>query len=125
MRKFLIAVGVVLGLTALPSIASAAYAPGHVLVKFDSGVSAARQLSILRSAGATGAGGTIPGIGVHVVPVAGNAASAAARLDSLSGVEFAEVDKVLSISAVPNDPRFAQLDGLNNTGQTGGTPDAD
>jgi thermitase len=28
-------------------------------------------------------------------------------------------------TATPNDPRFAELYGLNNTAQTGGTPDAD
>jgi thermitase len=31
----------------------------------------------------------------------------------------------MRVSAVPNDPRFAELYGLNNTGQTGGTADAD
>jgi subtilisin family serine protease len=29
------------------------------------------------------------------------------------------------IERIPNDPRFPQMWGLNNTGQTGGTPDAD
>jgi hypothetical protein len=38
-------------------------------------------------------------------------------------VETVELNYWLSIK--PNDPQFNQLWGLNNTGQTGGTPDAD
>ena len=40
-------------------------------------------------------------------------------------MEYAEVNKILRATAVPNDPRFGELYGLNNTGQTGGTADAD
>jgi Ca2+-binding RTX toxin-like protein len=40
-------------------------------------------------------------------------------------VETVELNYWLSINSVPNDPRFNELWGLNNTGQTGGTPDAD
>ncbi|MEG4278409.1 FG-GAP-like repeat-containing protein [Microcoleus sp. MON1_C1] len=40
-------------------------------------------------------------------------------------VETVELNYLLSINSVPNDPQFDQLWGLNNTGQTGGTPDAD
>ena len=40
-------------------------------------------------------------------------------------VLYAEVDQPLSIDLVPNDPQFNGLWGLNNTGQTGGTADAD
>ena len=63
-------------------------------------------------------------------------ASAAAGLDTvpdliraLSGeplVRFAEPDSIVSTCAtLPNDPSFSQLWGLNNTGQSGGTADAD
>ena len=34
-------------------------------------------------------------------------------------------DVTLSLQSVPNDPGFSQLWGMHNTGQTGGTPDAD
>ncbi len=40
-------------------------------------------------------------------------------------VEFAEPNYILSIAALPTDPQFSQLWGINNTGQTGGVPDAD
>lgn len=63
-------------------------------------------------------------------------AAATAGLDTvpdlvraLSGeplVRFAEPDSIVSTCAtMPNDPSFSQLWGLHNTGQTGGTADAD
>ncbi|MCA9135139.1 MAG: hypothetical protein KDB00_00230 [Planctomycetales bacterium] len=41
------------------------------------------------------------------------------------GVVYAEPNYQVSIAAIPNDPDFDSLWGLNNTGQTGGTIDAD
>ena len=35
------------------------------------------------------------------------------------------VDQVVHTEALPNDPSYSQLWGMNNTGQNGGTPDAD
>lgn len=40
-------------------------------------------------------------------------------------VEYAEPNYEVYISAVPNDPSYTSQWGLNNTGQTGGTSDAD
>jgi len=41
-------------------------------------------------------------------------------------VEYAEPNYIVHTNATyPNDPRFPELWGLHNTGQTGGTPDAD
>jgi subtilisin family serine protease len=40
-------------------------------------------------------------------------------------VEYAEPDYRRHLNAIPNDPQFDQLWGLHNTGQMGGTPDAD
>ena len=40
-------------------------------------------------------------------------------------VSDVELDYLVSINFVPNDPDFNQLWGLNNTGQTGGNADAD
>jgi subtilisin family serine protease len=52
---------------------------------------------------------------------------ALAEYRASADVEFAEPDYILSVNAVPNDPRYA--DGsqwaLNNTGQRGGVSDAD
>jgi subtilisin family serine protease len=40
-------------------------------------------------------------------------------------VEYAEPNYIIRAVLTPNDPQFVQLWGLHNTGQTGGTPDAD
>jgi|Deesub1362B_J571_1020462.scaffolds.fasta_scaffold04818_2 subtilisin family serine protease len=40
-------------------------------------------------------------------------------------VEYVEPDFIVRALEVPNDPRFSQQWGLHNTGQTGGTADAD
>jgi len=40
-------------------------------------------------------------------------------------MEYAELNYIVSADVTPNDPQFGQLWGLNNTGQTGGTTDAD
>jgi thermitase len=49
----------------------------------------------------------------------------ARRLNRSVLVAYAEPNFVLRATATPNDPLFSQLYGLNNAGQTGGTPDAD
>lgn len=49
----------------------------------------------------------------------------AAHFHQLSSVLYAEPDFVYSFQAVPNDPTYPAMDGLDNTGQNGGTPDAD
>jgi subtilisin family serine protease len=40
-------------------------------------------------------------------------------------IEFAEPNYIVSIERTPDDPRYQDLWGLNNTGQLGGTPGAD
>ncbi|NOZ19827.1 MAG: S8 family serine peptidase [Planctomycetes bacterium] len=46
-------------------------------------------------------------------------------LGSNSNIAYFEPNMTLDAGAMPNDPAFPQLWGLDNTGQTGGTPDAD
>ncbi|MHC4562200.1 MAG: S8 family serine peptidase [Planctomycetota bacterium] len=47
-------------------------------------------------------------------------------VDDMPGFQYIEPDFLLwADSIIPNDPRFDDLYGLHNTGQTGGTPDAD
>jgi hypothetical protein len=54
---------------------------------------------------------------------------AIARYKGYANVLYAEpnfiVRKAQHVQLTPNDPNFTQLWGLHNTGQTGGTPDAD
>jgi thermitase len=107
-------------LAALVLAVPASAAGGQVIVKFAPGVAA-------QSAMPNGAslGGTIHGLRAHVVKTTGDPSAVAAALNATPGVEYAEVDKPMQLLATPNDPRFPELYGLNNTGQTGGTPDAD
>jgi thermitase len=107
-------------LAALVLAVPASAAGGQVIVKFAQGVAA-------QSAMPNGAslGGTIHGLRAHVVKTTGDPSAVAAALNATPGVEYAEVDKPMQLLATPNDPRFPELYGLNNTGQTGGTPDAD
>ncbi|MEI8619934.1 S8 family serine peptidase [Pseudoalteromonas sp. B129b] len=50
---------------------------------------------------------------------------AIALLKSHQAIEYVEPDYQVSIARTPDDPRFDELWGLNNEGQTGGTADAD
>ena len=40
-------------------------------------------------------------------------------------IEYAEPDYIITADVIPNDPSFGEQWALHNTGQTGGTPDAD
>ena len=58
------------------------------------------------------------------VPVEGTVAMRD-RLGADVRVELAELNYIRRIDATPNDPSYSSLWGMNNTGQTGGTADAD
>jgi subtilisin family serine protease len=94
------------------------YAPDRILVKFKPGVSTAVGLSTVRN---------FPSIRVQAKAIpAGQSAEAWVQVLSHDPrVEYAELDYKRTIAVVPNDPRFNELWGMNNTGQTGGTPGAD
>src|SRR3954465_1688677 len=103
---------------------AASFVPGRVIVKYNAGTSATQIATLERAAGVTGLGRTILG-GARAVTVAGSVTTAVAQLNRSGAVQYAEPDYVMKALATPNDPRFAELYGLNNTGQTGGKPDAD
>jgi len=107
-------------LAALVLAAPASAAGGQVIVKFAPGAATKSAMP-----NGSSLGGTIHGLGAHVVKTTGDPAAVAAALNASPGVEYAEVDKPMQLLATPNDPRFPELYGLNNTGQTGGTADAD
>ena len=71
---------------------------------------------------------SFPSIGnLHSIRVKGDS-DFSAVLQSLSAnpaVLYAEPNYRVRIAAAPNDPQFNSLWGLHNSGQTGGTPDAD
>src|SRR4051795_9304922 len=100
-----------------PATAAPGYDNDTVIVQFRPGTTPAQQAVVLGGAPVVG---TINGLGAKVVHVAGGPAVVAARLNANALVRYAEVNRILRASAVPNDPRFGELYGLNNTGQGGG-----
>ena len=91
-----------------PSAVAGDYVPGQVIVKFRSGASAAQQALALERAGVVGTLGEISGLGSKVVRVTGDARDAAAALRASSAVEYAEVDKILTAAAIPDDTQFGE-----------------
>src|SRR3954454_8325259 len=104
----------------LAASAPASYDAHTVLVKFAPNTTAAQRAAL----GASDVVGSVQGLGVQVVNVSDPRAAVAA-LNRSPLVQYAELNQTLTASATPNDPRYAEEYGLNNTGQTGGTPDAD
>src|SRR5262249_47084254 len=94
------------------------YAASHILVKLNTPAALRSPLA----SGAEAMGGGLycidlkPGVTV---------ARALRHFRAQRGVAFAEPDFVVHADVIPNDPSFGSLYGLNNTGQGGGTPDAD
>jgi thermitase len=112
-------------LLVLAPSAAADVVPHQVIVDFADGATAAQRAAAEKAAGVTGRVGTVTLNGASVLRVAGDAAAAATRLNRLPGVRYAETDQILTALAQPNDARFGELYGINNTGQSGGKLDAD
>jgi subtilisin family serine protease len=109
------------------------YREGYLLVRFsDEGTSSASDTARAAIADAAVSGSVIektytvvPGLGLVQLPQGVDVQSAQVSFASTTGVNYAEPDYIWQIQAIPNDPQFEDLWGMNNTGQTGGTPDAD
>ena len=105
-------------LSVVPAAAAQAsagdYVRDHVIVKFAPGTSSALQDTVARAAGALQQVGTVAANGAEILKVAGDPATVAASLNRSSLVQYAEVDRILRAAAVPNDPLFGQLYGINN-----------
>jgi len=101
--------------------------PGELLVKFKAGTPSVRIAAALpRSTVASArAFAIVPGL-QHVKLAPGVTLDAALEAyRSRTDVEYAEPNYVRHASTLPDDPRFAEQWGLNNTGQTGGIVDSD
>ena len=62
---------------------------------------------------------------LQLVRVPGSADEAIARYQASPDVLYAQPNFVYTTNLTPNDPQYPNMYNLNNTGQTGGTPDAD
>jgi len=60
-----------------------------------------------------------------IVPAGLGEAGAIAEMSASPYVEYAERNAIYRVDVTPSDTRFAEQWALNNTGQTGGTADAD
>ncbi len=103
------------------------FAPDRILVKLKEGAPEA-ALDALNRQNNAGIDRRIPRTRVDVVrlPRELPVQAAVRRYEANPNVEYAEPDFILRPSqTTANDTRYPELYGLNNTGQTGGTPDAD
>jgi thermitase len=96
-----------------------------VIVEYAPGASSSARAAADSAAGLGERVGSIHGLGAQVVRVSGSPTAAAARLNRSSAVLYAEPNVILHATEIPNDARFGELWGLNNTGQAGGRADAD
>lgn len=98
---------------------------GGLIVKYEADASKQKRQRVARKAGVIERLRGVEGVRAQVVRIRGNPRAVARRLERSSAVAYAEPNFIYRTTATPNDPLFGDLYGLNNTGQTGGTPDAD
>ncbi|MCK4886310.1 MAG: S8 family serine peptidase, partial [Planctomycetes bacterium] len=68
----------------------------------------------------------VPGLSVVTLPAGMTVEEALQQFNGADGILYAQPNyEVKAISTFPDDPRFDDLWGMHNTGQTGGTADAD
>ncbi|MCA2693266.1 MAG: S8 family serine peptidase [Microcystis sp. M144S2] len=134
-----------LGLASVPSAAPvtselkppatstpAPYAPNQLIVKFKQGIASAQVAQFQSLFGAVSTQ-KIKLTGAEVWKLSGSLSveKILAQYRSNPIFEYIEPDYILTKGTItpkatfPNDPSFGQLWGLHNTGQSGGTPDAD
>ena len=103
--------------------------PGEVIVKFEERSSAAARATAREGVGASGRGLGRPGLELVELQPGTPVRRAVERLERRDDVAYAEPNFYYEPYAKPNDPRFDELWGLDNTGQTvrgrSGMTDAD
>ena len=126
-RPFALAMAMAAALSlGLAATASAApYDKDTLLVKFRPGTSATAQRAALEVPGVGRQLGQVGGLSTWVVSVNRDPADLARVLNRSAVVAYAEPNFILRANATPNDSLYPDEYGLNNTGQTGGSADAD
>jgi thermitase len=121
-----VAAAAVVGAVA-PSVAAAEaeFVPAEVIVKYTGKAPAGKKAAARDVAGVTATVANVRGVGARVVRVRGGVLRAIKRLERSAAVKYAEPNYIYRATATPNDSMFAQMYGFHNTGQTGGTADAD
>lgn len=110
------------------------YVPGQLIVRYKDAVAAPRVGAAAMRASATSAAGPtvshefrkIRNLRVVQLPDGASVQQALDQLRADPSVLYAEPDYIVhSDEVVPNDPMFSQMWAMKNTGQSGGTVDAD
>lgn len=111
--------------TSTAPAAPAAAGTTRLIVRFDDPLQSLGQLKTL-SAPVTSVG-SLPLVGASLFDVPTDSLSQVLAVwGQAPGVHYAEPDYPLQLlDTIPNDPRFGEMYGLHNTGQTGGSPGAD
>ncbi|MBD2556838.1 S8 family serine peptidase [Aphanizomenon flos-aquae FACHB-1290] len=107
--------------------AKPAYASNKLIVKFNDTINIAQANEIKNTLGLVKTE-TIKLTGAQIWTLSGKTSveTALATYKNSPTFEYIEPDYIVTTAATfPNDPGFPQLWGLHNTGQGGGTPDAD
>ena len=99
-------------------------ASDRIIVRFKD-MEKAQQIHAKISADVVFSAKSVSGLQVVKLPSGKELESAIAAYTADPAVLYAEPDYTVRIEGIPNDSSFNQLWGMNNTGQTGGTPDAD
>lgn len=97
-----------------PAAKGSAFDADTVIVKYREGLSAVARTALERAAGVTAQAGSVAGVGATVLRISGDPVATAARFDRAPGVLYAEPNFTLRATAVPNDPRFGELYGIDN-----------
>ncbi len=106
--------------------ATPAFMPGEVIVTFKEGVALDQANAFIEGYGATALKRFSTINAWHLkLPEGMKAKEAISLLGSSDLVQSVDLNWLRQPSAIPNDTLFGELYGLHNTGQTGGTPDAD
>jgi subtilisin family serine protease len=107
---------------------TAKYSEDTLLVKFKTNTSASALANILNTVGVLQEK-TFKYSGISLLKITDKNKNVKNVLNSLTAynsvIEYAEPDYILTLNRTPNDPKFNQLWGLHNTGQSGGKSDAD
>ncbi len=124
-RILTFAAALILALPALASAAPPRAIPGELIIRYKSGATPTARAAYLSRLGASRLR-AFPRFNMDYVKLSGISTEEALRRYSLDpSVEYIEPNYEIHLDAVPNDPRFPELYGMRNTGQTGGTPGAD
>jgi len=104
------------------------YVPGEVIVRFEADATSAEKSRATAAAGAQGPRSisrAVPGLAVTKLQKGVSVEEAVADYERQPGVLYAQPNYIKRAAGGPNDPMYPRLWGLNNTGQSHGTPDAD